>query len=41
MSDLILENNLEDVIYSILFVAGEGVDVNFIAEKLEIDNKKV
>ena len=41
MSDLILENSLEDVIYSILFVAGEGVDVNFIAEKLEVDIKKV
>lgn len=41
MSDLILENGLEDVIYSILFVAGEGVDVNFIAEKLEVDIKKV
>ena len=41
MSDLILESDLEEVILSILFVAGEGVDTNFIAEKLEIDIKKI
>lgn len=41
MSDLILESTLEDVIYSILFVAGEGVDVNFISEKLEVDKKLI
>ena len=41
MSDLFIENNLEDILLSILFVAGEGVDMNFIAEKLEADPKKV
>jgi len=41
MSDLILDSTLDDVIYSILFVAGEGVDVSYIAEKLEVDIKKV
>ncbi len=41
MSDLFIEKNLEDIIYSILFVAGEGVDMSFIAEKLEVDVKKV
>ena len=41
MSDLFIENNLEEILLSILFVAGEGVDMNFIAEKLEVDPKKV
>ena len=41
MSDLFIEGNLEDVIYSILFVAGEGVDVSFIAEKLGVEIKEV
>ena len=41
MSDLFTENNLEEILLSILFVAGEGVDINFIAEKLEIDSKKI
>ena len=40
MSDLILDSTLDDVIYSILFVAGEGVDVSYIAEKLEIKIRK-
>lgn len=29
--------NLEDIIYGILFVAGDGVEISFIAEKLEED----
>lgn len=41
MKDLFLEESLEDVIYSILFVSGEGVEIPFIAEKLEVDNKIV
>lgn len=41
MSDLFIEKDLEDIIYGTLFVAGEGVDMNFIAEKLEVDPKKV
>lgn len=41
MKDLFLEESLEDVIYSILFVAGEGVEIPFIAEKLEVDNKVI
>lgn len=41
MADMFIETNLEDVIFGILFVAGEGVDVNFIAEKLEVDCKKI
>ncbi len=40
-NDKFIENNLEDVIYSILFVSGEGVDISFIAEKLEVDIKKI
>lgn len=41
MSDLIVGSNLEDVILSVLFVAGDGVDVNFIAEKLEVEPKQI
>ena len=41
MSDLFIEKDLEDIIYGILFVAGEGVDTNYIAEKLEVDLKRV
>ncbi len=41
MSDLFIENDLEDIIYGILFVSGDGVDIDFIADKLEIDCKKV
>ncbi len=41
MSDLFVENNLDEIIYSILFVAGEGIDIFFIAEKLEVDIKLV
>jgi segregation and condensation protein B len=41
MQDLFLEESLEDVIYSILFVAGEGIEVPFISEKLEVDHKTV
>lgn len=41
MKDLFVEENLEDIIYSILFVAGEGVEISFIADKLEVDYKVV
>ena len=41
MSDLFIENNLDEILLSILFVAGEGVDTAFIAEKLDVDLKKI
>lgn len=41
MSDLFIEKDLEDIIFATLFVAGEGVDMPFIAEKLEVDLKQV
>ena len=31
--------NLKEVVYSILFVAGDGVEKSFIAEKLDVDTK--
>lgn len=37
MSDKI--SNLKEVVYSILFVAGDGVEKSFIAEKLDVDAK--
>lgn len=33
--------NLKEVIYSILFVAGDGIEKPFIAEKLGVDEKSV
>ena len=33
--------NLKDVIYSILFVAGDGIEKSFLAEKLEVSEKEV
>lgn len=33
--------NLKDIILSVLFVAGDGIEKNFIAEKLEISEKEV
>jgi segregation and condensation protein B len=41
MKDLFVEQNLDDIIYGILFVAGEGVESSFIAEKLEVSTKDV
>lgn len=38
---MIRKENLEEIIYGILFVAGDGVDVSFIAEKLDEDIKVV
>ncbi len=35
------KENLSDIIYSVLFVAGEGVEKNFIAEKLELTEKEL
>ena len=33
--------NLKEVVLSILFVAGDGIEKEFIAEKLEINNKEL
>ena len=33
--------NLKEVVYSILFVAGDGVEKSFIAEKLDVDTKSL
>ncbi len=33
--------NLKDVLYSILFVAGEGIEKAFIAEKLQVSQKEL
>lgn len=41
MSNLLIEQDLEDIILSTLFVAGEGIDISFIAEKLDIDIKLI
>ncbi|MDD4110282.1 MAG: SMC-Scp complex subunit ScpB [Clostridia bacterium] len=41
MSNLLIEQDLEDIIFSTLFVAGEGVDISFIAEKLDVDIKLI
>ncbi len=41
MDEISIENKLPEIILSILFVAGEGVDTRYISEKLEIDEKKV
>lgn len=37
MSDLVLESNLDEIILSILFVAGDGIDISFMAEKLAVE----
>lgn len=41
MSDLIINLNLKEVIKSMLFVSGDGVDISDISEKLEIETKTV
>ena len=41
MSDLVLESNLDEVILSILFVAGDGIDISFMAEKLAVENGEI
>ena len=33
------EKNLKEIIYSVLFVAGDGIEKSFIAEKLQVSNK--
>lgn len=35
------KKNLNDIIFSVLFVAGEGIEKSFIAEKLELSEKEV
>ena len=35
------EFNLKDVLYSILFVAGDGVEKSFLAEKLGVSEKNI
>lgn len=39
MNNLLNNYNLSEIIEGILFVSGEGIDKNFIAEKLEVDIK--
>ena len=41
MSNIETEINLNEVIKSILFVAGEGIEKSLIAEKLDVDLSKV
>lgn len=41
MSTIDTEYNLKEVIKSILFVAGEGIEKSLIAEKLDVDLSKV
>lgn len=41
MSTIEIETNLKDIIKSILFVAGEGIEKKYIAEKLDIEESKV
>lgn len=41
MSTIDTVYNLKDVIYSILFVAGDGIEKSFIAEKLQVSQKEV
>ena len=35
------DKNLKEIIYSILFVAGDGIEKSFIAEKLDISKKQL
>lgn len=35
------KKNLKDIVLSVLFVAGEGIEKSFIAEKLELTDKEV
>lgn len=41
MSNIDTEFNLKEVVKSILFVAGEGIEKSLIAEKLDVDLSKV
>ncbi len=41
MSTIDTVYNLKDVIYSVLFVAGDGIEKSFIAEKLQVSQKEV
>ena len=35
------KNNLKDILHSILFVAGDGIEKSFIAEKLSLSEKEL
>ena len=35
------KKNLKDIVFSILFVAGEGIEKSFIAQKLELSDKEM
>ena len=35
------DKNLKEIIYSILFVAGDGIEKSFIAEKLDMPVKSI
>ncbi len=41
MSTIDTVYNLKDVIYSVLFVAGDGIEKSFIADKLQVSQKEV
>jgi len=41
MSTIDTTMNLKDVVLSVLFVAGEGVEKSFIAEKLDVSEKEI
>lgn len=41
MSTIDTAYNLKEVLYSILFVAGDGIDKSFIADKLQVSQKEL
>ena len=41
MSTIETEINLKEVVKSILFVAGEGIEKSLIAEKLDVPESKI
>ena len=41
MSTIDTVYNLKDVLYSILFVAGDGIEKSFLAEKLQVSQKEI
>ena len=41
MSSIDTIMNLKNVVLSILFVSGDGIEKSFIAEKLEVSEKEV
>lgn len=42
MSDLLVKDyDVKEIIVSVLFVNGEGIDIDYLAEKLQISRKKI